>query len=99
MPKRNGDFRCSNRFALTVVALVDEPGPTETSGCMKIGVLRYDIALFHQRRISVTSKPPAEIQTLIDTDINGFNTQDHDLFQSVFGKPRSSSTVLHPIAG
>jgi hypothetical protein len=33
----------------------------------------------------VTSKPPAEIQTLIDAHINGFNTQDSDLFLSVFG--------------
>jgi ketosteroid isomerase-like protein len=33
----------------------------------------------------VTSKPPAEIQTLIDAHIDGFNTQDTDLFLSVFG--------------
>ena len=33
----------------------------------------------------MTSKPPAEIQTLIDSHINGFNTHDHDLFLSVFG--------------
>jgi hypothetical protein len=33
----------------------------------------------------VTSKPPAEIQTLIDGNINGFNNQDNDLFLSVFG--------------
>jgi hypothetical protein len=33
----------------------------------------------------MTSKPPAEIQTLIDNHINGFNTHDHDLFLSVFG--------------
>ena len=33
----------------------------------------------------MTSKPPAEIQTLIDTHINGFNTQDQDLFLGVFG--------------
>jgi hypothetical protein len=31
------------------------------------------------------SKPPAEIQTLIDAHINGFNTQDNDLSLSVFG--------------
>jgi hypothetical protein len=31
------------------------------------------------------SKPPAEIQTLIDAHINGFNTQDDKLFLSVFG--------------
>lgn len=28
----------------------------------------------------MTSKPPAEIQTLIDAHINGFNTQDTELF-------------------
>ena len=34
---------------------------------------------------SVTSSPPAVIQTLIDAHINSFNTQDNDLFVSVFG--------------
>ena len=33
----------------------------------------------------MTTKPPAEIQTLIDAHVNGFNTQDTDLFFSVFG--------------
>jgi hypothetical protein len=33
----------------------------------------------------VTSTPPAAIQTLIAAHINGFNTQDHNLFSSVFG--------------
>ncbi len=33
----------------------------------------------------MSSKPPAAIQTLIDAHINGFNTQDDDLFLSVFG--------------
>ena len=33
----------------------------------------------------MTNNPPAEIQTLIDAHINGFNTQDKDLFFSVFG--------------
>jgi ketosteroid isomerase-like protein len=32
-----------------------------------------------------TRKPPAEIQTLIDAHINAFNTQDNNLFFSVFG--------------
>jgi ketosteroid isomerase-like protein len=35
--------------------------------------------------LTVTSTPPAQIQTLIDAHIKGFNTQDHDLFVSVFG--------------
>ena len=33
----------------------------------------------------MTSNLPAEIQTLIDAHINGFNTQDNELFLSVFG--------------
>ena len=33
----------------------------------------------------MTSNPPAAIQTLIDNHLNGFNTQDNDLFFSVFG--------------
>jgi hypothetical protein len=33
----------------------------------------------------MTTKPPAEIQTLIDAHINGFNAQDNELFLSVFG--------------
>ena len=33
----------------------------------------------------MTDKPPAEIQTLIDAHINGFNTQDTERFLSVFG--------------
>ena len=33
----------------------------------------------------VTTNPPGEIQTLIDAHIKAFNTQDNDLFFSVFG--------------
>jgi len=33
----------------------------------------------------VTNTPPAEIQTLIDTHLEGFNTQNDELFLSVFG--------------
>jgi hypothetical protein len=33
----------------------------------------------------VADKPPGEIQTLIDNHINGFNTQNNELFLSVFG--------------
>jgi hypothetical protein len=33
---------------------------------------------------SVTSNPPAVLQTLIDNHINGFNTQNNDLFLSLF---------------
>lgn len=35
--------------------------------------------------MTVTSKPPSEIQTLIEDHINGFNTQNTELFLSVFG--------------
>ena len=37
------------------------------------------------RKTTETRKPPAEIQTLIDAHINGFNTQDNNLFFSAFG--------------
>jgi hypothetical protein len=33
----------------------------------------------------MTTKPPAEIQTLIDAHIDGFNAQDNELFLGVFG--------------
>ncbi len=35
--------------------------------------------------MAVTSKPPSEIQTLIEDHIKGFNTQDTELYQRVFG--------------
>jgi hypothetical protein len=38
-----------------------------------------------QSKTSTTSKPPAELQNLIDSHINGFNTQDNNLFFGVFG--------------
>jgi ketosteroid isomerase-like protein len=34
----------------------------------------------------VTTKPSAEIQALIDSHIKGFNTQDNELFLSVFAE-------------
>ena len=37
------------------------------------------------RRITVSSKPPSEIQELIENHINGFNTQNAELFRDVFG--------------
>jgi ketosteroid isomerase-like protein len=36
-------------------------------------------------KTTATSKPPAEIQSLIDSHINGFNTHDNNLFFTVFG--------------
>ena len=38
-----------------------------------------------KEEMTQTSNPPAEIQTLIDAHIKGFNTQDNELFLSVFG--------------
>jgi hypothetical protein len=35
--------------------------------------------------MTMPGKPPREIQTLIDNHINGFNTQNIDLFLGVFG--------------
>src|SRR5262245_53116142 len=35
--------------------------------------------------MTVTDKPPTEIQSLIDAHISGFNTGNNDLFLSVFG--------------
>ena len=43
--------------------------------------------------------PPREIQTLIDNHINGFNTQNIELFLGVLGTPPSSLMASHPIAG
>jgi hypothetical protein len=36
-------------------------------------------------RMSLPTKPPTQIQTLIEDHINGFNTQNTELFLSVFG--------------
>jgi hypothetical protein len=46
-----------------------------------------------------TNNPPAEIQTLIDSHINAFNTPDNNLLFSVSGTPRSSLTVLRHTVG
>ena len=35
--------------------------------------------------MTMTSKPPSEIQTLIENHINGFNTHNTELFLGVFG--------------
>ena len=43
----------------------------------------------------MSSKPPAPIQTLIDAHINGFNSQNNDLFVSVFG---DSAIIIDGIA-
>ncbi|MGB6966305.1 MAG: hypothetical protein WBD90_17795, partial [Xanthobacteraceae bacterium] len=40
---------------------------------------------FSQAGAAQTNNPPTEIQTLIDNHINGFNTQNVELFFGVFG--------------
>lgn len=35
--------------------------------------------------MTVTNQVPAELQTLIESHVQAFNTDDHDLFFSVFG--------------
>lgn len=40
---------------------------------------------FSQSGAAQTKDPPKEIQTLIDNHINGFNTQNIDLFLRIFG--------------
>jgi hypothetical protein len=40
---------------------------------------------FSQSGAAQTRDPPREIQTLIDNHINGFNTQNSELFLGVFG--------------
>ena len=47
----------------------------------------------------VTTNPPGEIQTLIDAHIKAFNTQDNDLFFSVFGDSAIIIDGIAPIAG
>jgi len=43
----------------------------------------------------VSNKPPDAIQTLIDAHVNGFNTQDDEVFFSVFG---DSAIIIDGIA-
>ena len=44
----------------------------------------------------VTKNPPPEIQILIDSHINGFNTHDNDLFLGVFGDTAIISDGIAP---
>jgi ketosteroid isomerase-like protein len=44
---------------------------------------------------NVPSKPPSEIQTLIENHINGFNTHNAELFLGVFG---DSAIIIDGIA-
>ena len=45
--------------------------------------------------MTLISTPPVEIQSLIEGHINAFNTQDDDLFFSVFG---DSAIIIDGIA-
>ena len=47
----------------------------------------------------MADKSPAEIQTLIDNHINAFNTQNNELFLSVFGDTAIIIDGIAPIAG
>ena len=40
----------------------------------------------YERRMTVDSRPPTEIGTLIENHVKGFNTGANDLFRSVFGE-------------
>jgi hypothetical protein len=40
----------------------------------------------NDRRMILANAPPSEIQTLIENHVNGFNTQNVQLFSSVFGE-------------
>jgi hypothetical protein len=42
-----------------------------------------------------TSKPPAEIESLIDSHIHGFNTHDNNLFFTVFGDTAQTTWLEH----
>jgi hypothetical protein len=44
----------------------------------------------------VTDQPPAEIQSLVETHIEGFNTQNNELFLSVFGDTAIISDGIAP---
>jgi hypothetical protein len=74
-----------------------------------LGLLVVAVEVLHSLRIlppwrqsmalhAVTSNPPAVIQTLIDAHINGFNTQDNNLFLSVFGDTAIIIDGIGPIA-
>ena len=48
--------------------------------------------------MTVTSKPSSEIQTLLEDHINGFNTQNLDVFLRVFGDTAVIIDGIAPIA-
>lgn len=49
--------------------------------------------------MTVTSKPPSEIQTLIEDQINGFNSQNTELFLGAFWAHGDHPLMAsHPIA-
>ena len=63
------------------------PNPTRRAA-IAVAALALSVPTSHARaqpRTTATNKPPPEIQGLIDSHINGFNTQDNNLFFSVFG--------------
>jgi hypothetical protein len=63
------------------------PNPTRRAAIVVIA-LALTTPMSHAQsppKTTATNKPPPEIQSLIDSHINGFNTQDNKLFLSVFG--------------
>ena len=51
-------------------------------------------------KTTATSKPPPEIQSLINSHIKAFNTEDNEpFFHACSGTPRSSLTGLRPTGG
>jgi hypothetical protein len=63
------------------------PNPTRRTAIATTALALTAPASFAQSppKTTATSKPPAEIQSLIDSHINGFNTHDNNLFFMVFG--------------
>ena len=59
---------------------------TAAAGALaSIGVANAQSA-HNDGRIAMTNPPPAEIQTLIENHVKGFNDQNTELFSSVFGE-------------
>src|SRR5262245_49389044 len=59
------------------------------------GLLSDSLADERSTSATVSSNPPAEILALIESHVKGFNTQDNELFLSVFG---DSAIIIDGIA-
>ena len=65
------------------------PFDTRISLCTARGATGVGLIVF------VADNPPTEIQALIDNHVNAFNTQNVELFLSVFG---DDATIIDGIA-